>query len=105
MDVLQSIGIDLVTLVGLVAYIVRMEMKVKELLKRREEDIHALEKVIEKNEDTMFKKFSNVHSRMDRNETESKAEFEKFNVSVNDIKIGMAAMDSKLTMILENLKK
>lgn len=38
MDVLQNIGIDIATMVPLVAYIVRMEMKQKELVARREED-------------------------------------------------------------------
>ena len=48
MDVLQNIGIDIATMIALVAYIVRMEMKQKELVARRKEDKEFIDSEVEK---------------------------------------------------------
>lgn len=78
-----------------------MENKVDQLAK----DDEVLLKAIEKNETTMFKKFSNVHSRMDKNEEKNKTEFDLLNKELAEVKIGIASMDGKLETIIKSLNK
>ena len=78
-----------------------MDNKIENL----EKDCDAITKVVQKNEDTMFKKLSNVHSRMDKNETQNKTEFDQLNKDLAEVKIGIASMDGKLETIIKSLSK
>ena len=99
MDVLQNIGIDIATMVALVAYIVRMEMKQKELVARREEDKEFIENEVEKLEDSIDKLEIIMHERVNivkgelkEARKENQAEFKEINSTIAEVKADTKAI-------------
>lgn len=99
MDVLQNIGIDIATMVALVAYIVRMEMKQKELVARREEDKEFIENEVEKLEDSIDKLEIIMHERVNivkgelkEDRKENQAEFKEINSTLAEVKADTKAI-------------
>lgn len=99
MDVLQNIGIDIATMVALVAYIVRMEMKQKELVARREEDKEFIENEVEKLEDSIDKLEVIMHERVNivkgelkEDRKENQAEFKEINSTLAEVKADTKAI-------------
>jgi hypothetical protein len=91
-----------------VAFYWRVVVKGNEMqnkIENIEKECDAITKVIEKNESTMFKKFSNIHSRFDKNEEQHKKEHDSLNKEISEIKIGIASMDGKLETIIQSLNK
>ena len=58
------------------------------------------EKDIEKNEKTMLKKFSSVHSRMEKSEENNKGEFSKINNEMGEIKLSVNSIEAKLDILI-----
>lgn len=99
MDVLQNIGIDIATMIALVAYIVRMEMKQKELVARREEDKEFIENEVEKLEDSIDKLEVIMHERVNivkgelkEDRKENQAEFKEINSTLAEVKADTKAI-------------
>lgn len=99
MDVLQNIGIDIATMIALVAYIVRMEMKQKELVARREEDKEFIENEVEKLEDSIDKLEIIMHERVNivkgelkEDRKENQAEFKEINSTLAEVKADTKAI-------------
>jgi uncharacterized protein HemX len=55
---------------------------------------------ISKNESIMFKKFSSVHSRMDKNEEKNKTELDLINRELADVKVGISSINGKLDILI-----
>lgn len=99
MDVLQNIGIDIATMVALVAYIVRMNQKQKELVARREEDKEFIENEVEKLEDSIDKLEVIMHERVNivkgelkEDRKENQAEFKEINSTLAEVKADTKAI-------------
>ena len=99
MDVLQNIGIDIATMIALVAYIVRMEMKQKELVARRKEDkefidseIAKLEDAIDKLEIIMHERVNIVKGELKEDRKENQAEFKEINSTLAEVKADTKAI-------------
>ena len=99
MDVLQNIGIDIATMVALVAYIVRMNQKQKELVARREEDKEFIENEVEKLEDSIDKLEIIMHERVNivkgelkEDRKENQAEFKEINSTLAEVKADTKAI-------------
>ena len=99
MDVLQNIGIDIATMIALVAYIVRMEMKQKELVARRKEDKEFIENEVEKLEDSIDKLEVIMHERVNivkgelkEDRKENQAEFKEINSTLAEVKADTKAI-------------
>ena len=66
----------------------------------QEEKIKQMKKDIEKNESVMFKKFSGIHSRMEKNEEKAKETNDIFNKEINEVKIGISTINGKLDILI-----
>lgn len=78
----------------------KMIVKDKELTQK----IEQLEKDVEKNESTMFKKFTNVHTRMDKNEEKNRGEFDSINKNLAGLESSIASINGKLDIIISKIK-
>lgn len=99
MDVLQNIGIDIATMVALVAYIVRMNQNQKELVARRKEDkefidseIAKLEDAIDKLEIIMHERVNIVKGELKEDRKENQAEFKEINSTLAEVKADTKAI-------------
>ena len=99
MDVLQNIGIDIATMIALVAYIVRMEMKQKELVARSKEDKEFIDSEVEKLEDSIDKLEIIMHERVNivkgelkEDRKENQAEFKEINSTLAEVKADTKAI-------------
>jgi len=99
MDVLQNIGIDIATMVALVAYIVRMNQNQKELVARRKEDKEFIENELEKLEDAIDKLEVIMHERVNivkgelkEDRKENQAEFKEINSTLAEVKADTKAI-------------
>jgi len=72
--------------------------------KTQEEKIKQMKKEIDKNENIMFKKFSSVHARMDKNEESNKTELDTINKELADVKIGISSINGKLDILINQKK-
>ena len=70
--------------------------------KGQESKQRQMKKDIEKNEEIMFKKFSSIHSRMDKNEEKNKTELDTINKELADVKIGISSINGKLDILINN---
>jgi preprotein translocase subunit YajC len=61
--------------------------------KSQEDKIKQMKKDIEKNESVMFKKFSGIHSRMEKNEEKAAETNDIFNKEINEVKIGISTIN------------
>ena len=66
----------------------------------QEEKIKQMKKDIDKNESVMFKKFSGVHSRMEKNEEKNKSELDTINKELAEVKIGISSINGKLDILI-----
>ena len=66
--------------------------------KSQEEKIKQMKKDIEKNESVMFKKFSGIHSRMEK----TKETNDTINKEINEVKIGISTINGKLDILINS---
>lgn len=66
----------------------------------QEEKISQMKIDIQKNESVMFKKFSNIHSRFEKEEEKTKQEFSNINTEINEVKIGISTINGKLDILI-----
>ena len=72
--------------------------------KGQEAKIGQMKKDIDKNESIMFKKFSSIHTRMDKNEESNKTELDTINKELADVKIGISSINGKLDILINQKK-
>tara|TARA_R110002167_G_scaffold8623_1_gene39385 strand:- start:1925 stop:2248 length:324 start_codon:yes stop_codon:yes gene_type:complete len=72
--------------------------------KSQEEKINQMKKDIDKNEGIMFKKFSSIHARMDKNEESNKSELDTINKELAEVKIGISSINGKLDILINQKK-
>ncbi|MBG7630185.1 MAG: hypothetical protein IZT56_07115 [Bacteroidetes bacterium] len=70
--------------------------------KTQDQKISQMKKDIEKNENVMFKKFSNIHTRMDKNEEKNKTELDAINKELAEVKIGISSINGKLDILIKS---
>jgi biopolymer transport protein ExbB/TolQ len=70
--------------------------------KSQEDKIRQMKKDIEKNESVMFKKFSHIHSRMEKNEEKATETNDIFNKEINEVKIGISTINGKLDILINS---
>jgi len=70
--------------------------------KTQDQKISQMKKDIDKNENVMFKKFSGIHTRMDKNEEKNKTELDTINKELADVKIGISSINGKLDILINN---
>lgn len=68
--------------------------------KQQESKIKQMQKDIDKNETIMLKKFTHVHTRMDKNEEKNKTEFDTINKELADVKVGISSINGKLDILI-----
>jgi len=68
--------------------------------KTQDQKISQMKKDIEKNEGVMFKKFSGIHTRMDKNEEKNKTELDTINKELAEVKIGISSINGKLDILI-----
>jgi len=70
--------------------------------KTQDQKIRQMKKDIDKNENVMFKKFSGIHMRMEKNEEKNKTELDTINKELADVKIGISSINGKLDILINN---
>ena len=70
--------------------------------KTQDQKISQMKKDIDKNENVMFKKFSGIHTRMDKNEEKNKTELDTINKELADVKIGISSINGKLDILIKS---
>ena len=70
--------------------------------KTQDQKIHQMKKDIDKNESVMFKKFSGIHTRMDKNEEKNKTELDTINKELAEVKIGISSINGKLDILIKS---
>lgn len=68
--------------------------------KSQDDKIRQMKKDIDKNESVMFKKFSGIHTRMDKNEEKNKTELDAINKEINEVKVGISKINGKLDILI-----
>ncbi len=91
---------DVIYIVGLIIGGLTAWSKMKLDKSKMQGEIAALNKQVEKNETTMFKKLTNVHTRMDKNEEQNKGELNNIKSEISDIKSGISAINGKLDILI-----
>ena len=69
---------------------------------RQDDKIRQMKKDIDRNESVMFKKFAAIHTRMEKNEEKTKETNDIFNKEINEVKIGISAINGKLDILINN---
>jgi uncharacterized membrane protein YgaE (UPF0421/DUF939 family) len=67
---------------------------------RQDDKIRQMKKDIDRNESVMFKKFTAIHTRMEKNEEKTKETNDIFNKEINEVKIGISAINGKLDILI-----
>jgi len=67
---------------------------------RQDDKIRQMKKDIDRNESVMFKKFSGIHTRMEKNEEKTTETNDIFNKEINEVKIGISAINGKLDILI-----
>ena len=70
--------------------------------KSQDDKIRQMKKDIEKNESIMFKKFSHIHTRMEKNEEKTTETNDIFNKEISEVKIGISTINGKLDILINN---
>lgn len=70
--------------------------------KTQDQKIHQMKKDIDKNESVMFKKFSGIHTRMEKSEEKNKTELDTINKELADVKIGISSINGKLDILIKS---
>lgn len=70
--------------------------------KTQDHKISQMKKDIDKNENVMFKKFSGIHMRMEKNEEKNKTELDTINKELAEVKIGISSINGKLDILINN---
>ncbi len=68
--------------------------------KEMDAKIRQMKKDVDKNESIMFKKFTGIHARMDKNEEKNKTELDAINAEINEVKIGISTINGKLDILI-----
>ena len=69
---------------------------------RQDDKIRQMKKDIDRNESVMFKKFAAIHTRMEKNEEKTKETNDIFNKEINEVKIGISAINGKLHILINS---
>ena len=69
---------------------------------RQDDKIRQMKKDIDRNESVMFKKFSHIHSRMEKNEEKAAETNDVFNKEINEVKIGISTINGKLDILISS---
>jgi len=67
---------------------------------RQDDKIRQMKKDIDRNESVMFKKFAAIHTRMEKNEEKTTETNDIFNKEINEVKIGISAINGKLDILI-----
>ena len=70
--------------------------------KSQEEKTKQMKKDFDKNESVMFKKFSSIHTRMEKSEEKNKTELDAINKELAEVKIGISSINGKLDILINN---
>jgi len=70
--------------------------------KTQDQKISQMKKDIDKNESVMFKKFSGIHTRMEKSEEKNKTELDTINKELAEVKIGISSINGKLDILINN---
>ena len=70
--------------------------------KTQDQKISQMKKDIDKNESVMFKKFSGIHTRMEKSEEKNKTELDTINKELADVKIGISSINGKLDILIKS---
>ena len=70
--------------------------------KSQDDKIRQMKKDIEKNESIMFKKFSHIHTRMEKNEEKATETNDIFNKEISEVKIGISTINGKLDILINS---
>ena len=70
--------------------------------KSQDQKINQMKKDIDKNENVMFKKFSGIHTRMEKSEEKNKTELDTINKELADVKIGISSINGKLDILIKS---
>jgi len=70
--------------------------------KTQDQKINQMKKDIDKNENVMFKKFSGIHTRMEKSEEKNKTELDTINKELADVKIGISSINGKLDILIKS---
>jgi preprotein translocase subunit YajC len=70
--------------------------------KSQDQKINQMKKDIDKNENVMFKKFSGIHTRMEKSEEKNKTELDTINKELAEVKIGISSINGKLDILIKN---
>ena len=68
--------------------------------KEHDTAMNNLKDAVDKNEVTMFKKFTGIHTRMEKNEEANKLEVVNIHKELGELKIVMSKMDGKLDILI-----
>lgn len=96
---------DVIYIVSLLVGALTGWFTLKFTVKAMQTEIDRTKEDVVKNEKTMFKKFTGVHARMEKTDELTKNEFTSLNNAVNEMKLGIVSIDSKLTMLIDSQKK
>ena len=70
--------------------------------KSQDQKINQMKKDIDKNENVMFKKFSGIHTRMEKSEEKNKTELDTINKELAEVKIGISSINGKLDILIKS---
>ena len=68
--------------------------------KEMDSKIERLKEDHEKNESIMFKKFTAIHTRMEKGEADTRQELTTLNSEINEVKLGISAINGKLDILI-----
>ena len=68
--------------------------------KENKTEIDRIKEDVKKNEGVMFKKFTGIHVRMEKNEEANKLEVVNIHKELGELKIVMSKMDGKLDILI-----
>lgn len=91
---------DVIYIVGFIVTLLTAWSKMKLDKAKMQNDIAINTKHIDKNETTMFKKLTNVHTRMDKNEEQNKGEFDSIKKELAALNSGISTINGKLDILI-----
>jgi|TARA_R110000772_G_scaffold32573_6_gene79592 uncharacterized membrane protein YgaE (UPF0421/DUF939 family) len=68
--------------------------------KEMDSKIERLSEDVDKNEEIMFKKFTAIHTRMEKGEANTRKELTTLNAEINEVKIGISTINGKLDILI-----
>lgn len=78
----------------------QVEKEIDSLNTQIDKEIDTITNIVDKNETTMFKKLTNIHTRMDKNEEQNKGELNNIKSEISEVKSGISAINGKLDILI-----